>query len=133
MFKNLRITPHSKLEELHQVWNEEENKYENDQVNKMCIEFSGRYDRNELWGFPQSLTKTNDESVEDWKVRVEKRQEEIKAEWKKDYEEGDRRENFGGIPNRRNCVVAGNSMKNELYRKLQNQIAEQDSNEDKED
>ena len=68
--KDLRITPESELAELHQVFNEETNKYEDDIINNRTYRFDGRYDIDEKWTGVKSLNKEDDETLEDWKKRV---------------------------------------------------------------
>ena len=74
LFRNLRITPHSKLEELHRSFNKETNSWEDDEFTVGCYLFDDRYDQWELFGCEPSLTKKNDESHEEWvnRVRVHK-------------------------------------------------------------
>ena len=91
MFSDLRVTPHAKLEELYQVWNEEEKKWEDDTITKGCVQFDSRYDMPEAYGMSPSLTKKDDETREEWEARVSVRKAEIKKEWKDQFAEGDRR------------------------------------------
>ena len=68
---DLHISSERELAELDQVWDPEENKYVNDIVTKRVNRFDGRYDVDEQWTGVPSLTKQKDESLEDWKIRVE--------------------------------------------------------------
>lgn len=71
LFRNLRITPHSKLEELHRSFNKETDSWEDDEFTVGCYMFDGRYDHWELFGGEPSLTKMKGESHEEWKNRVQ--------------------------------------------------------------
>jgi len=82
MFSNLRITPMEKLEELYEVWNEETQKWEDDTITLAAKQFGGRYDGYEWLGKEgpspaPSLTKTDEETTEEWKVRVQQRRDEL--------------------------------------------------------
>ena len=78
MFERLRITPMSILEELHSNWNPETEEWEEDTITNAQKQFDGRYDGyGYIDGTPESLTKKSDETTEDWKVRVQKRKDEI--------------------------------------------------------
>ena len=68
---DLHISSERELADLDQVWSDEENKYVNDIVTKRVNRFDGRYDVDEQWTGVPSLTKQKDESLEDWKIRVE--------------------------------------------------------------
>ena len=83
MFSNLRITPMEKLEELYKVWNEETQKWEDDTITLAAKQFGGRYDGYEwLEGPAPSLTKQEDETTEEWKVRVQQRRDELDEQHK---------------------------------------------------
>lgn len=82
MFNNLRITPMTQLEELYRKWNEETQQWEDDTVTNACVQFDSRYDGYEWLGEKgpspaPSLTKTVDETTEEWKVRVQQRRDEL--------------------------------------------------------
>ncbi len=66
----LRITPEDQLAELHQVFNEETNQYEDDIINNRTYLFDGRYDIDEEWTGVAYLNKKEEETLEDWKKRV---------------------------------------------------------------
>ena len=68
--QDLRITPEKQLAELHQVFNEETNEYEDDLINMRTYLFDGRYDLDERWTGVKSLNKQKDETLEEWKDRV---------------------------------------------------------------
>ena len=68
--QDLRITPERQLAELHQVFNPETNKYEDDLINMRTYLFDGRYDVDERWTGVKSLNKQKDETLEEWKDRV---------------------------------------------------------------
>ena len=70
LIKDFRNTPESELAELHQVFNEETNKYEDDIINNRTYQFDSRYDIDEKWTGVKSLNKQKEETLEDWKERV---------------------------------------------------------------
>lgn len=81
MFSNLRVTPMSKLEELHQNWNQETGKYEDDEITVLRLQFGSSYDGYEWIRHPSmlpSLTKKAEETAEEWKSRIEVQREELK-------------------------------------------------------
>ncbi len=88
MFSNLRITPMKKLDELYQVWNEETEQWEDDTITIAAKQFGHRYDGYEWLGEEggpspaPSLTKKGDETTEEWKVRVQKRRDELEEQRK---------------------------------------------------
>ena len=87
MFSRLRITPMKKLEELYQVWNEETQQWEDDTITIASKQFGFRYDGYEWLGKEgpspaPSLTKKGDETTEEWKVRVQKRRDELEEQRK---------------------------------------------------
>ena len=87
MFSNLRITPMKQLEELYKVWNEETQQWEDDTITLAAKQFGARYDRYDCLGEEgpspaPSLTKTNDETTEEWKVRVQQRRDELEEQRK---------------------------------------------------
>ena len=71
LFRNLRITPHSQLEELYRSFNKETDSWEDDEFTLGCYMFGGSYDHWELFGGEPSLTKMKGESHEEWKNRVQ--------------------------------------------------------------
>ena len=77
--QDLRITPEKKLAQLHQVFNEKTNKYEDDFINNRTYFFSGRYDIDEEWTGVKSLNKKKGETLADWKKRVAIAKEELEA------------------------------------------------------
>lgn len=83
MFSNLRITPMKKLEELDRKWNEDTQQWEDDTITLAAKQFGGLYDGYE-WLVEEgpspapSLTKQDDETTEEWKVRVQQRRDELK-------------------------------------------------------
>ena len=84
LFKDLRITPHSKLSEPHRSFNKETNSFEDDEFTNMSFIFGDLYDRiSEDVTKEPSLNKTDEESTEEWKERVQtyrdKREEERKS------------------------------------------------------
>ena len=83
----LRITPENQLAELHQVFNEETNQYEDDIINYRTYLFDGRYDIDEKWTGVKSLNKQDDETLEDWKKRVAIAKEELSAKRSEAYGE----------------------------------------------
>ena len=91
MFRRLRVTPHTHLDELYRVWNEEEEKWDNDDITKGYKEFGSKYDHPEFYGMPPSMTKRDHETREEWEARVAVRQEEIEKGWKEDFAEDRRR------------------------------------------
>ena len=87
MFSNLRITPMKRLEELNRRWNENTQQWEDDTNTNAFIQFDSRYDGYEWLGEESSspapsLTKTNDETIEEWKVRVQQRRDELEEQRK---------------------------------------------------
>ena len=86
MFSDLRITPMRKLEKLNRVYNEETNEWEDDIITNACKEFDWRYDDYEFLGAKPSLTKKVEETMEEWKERVETRKLENKAINKKRFD-----------------------------------------------
>ena len=74
MFSDLRITPMRELERLNQVYNEQENKWENDIITNACKTFDWRYDGYEYLGARPSLTKSEEETTEEWVARVKTRE-----------------------------------------------------------
>lgn len=87
MFKELRITPHSILNQLARVYNEKEDKWDNSILTNAIVQFDDRYDCPEVVGMKPSLTKQVGEDSEDWKARVDKRAEEDKIERRNNFEE----------------------------------------------
>jgi len=71
LFRNLRITPHSKLDELHRSYNKETDSWVDDEFTLAVFMFDDRYDQWEVFGCEPSLTKKKDESTEEWKKRVQ--------------------------------------------------------------
>jgi hypothetical protein len=71
LFRNLRITPHSKLEELHRSFNKETESWEDDEFTVGYFMFDDRYDHWEFFGCAPSLTKKKEESHEEWRNRVQ--------------------------------------------------------------
>lgn len=124
MFRRLRVTPHTELAKLYQVWNEEEKKWENDTITKGCVMFDLRYDCPEIYGLPESLTKDSKESQEDWEARVAVRQEEIEKGWKDDFAEDRRRkELWNGFPTPGVAYLLGKSMR----KKIADQVLRQEN------
>ena len=87
MFSNLRITPMKQLEKLHRRWNEDTQQWEDDTITNACVQFDSRYDGYEWLGEEgpspaPSLTKTDDETTEEWKVRVQQRRDELEEQRK---------------------------------------------------
>lgn len=74
MFSDLRITPMRELERLNKVYNEETNEWENDIITNACKTYDWRYDGYEYLGAKPSLTKKNDETMEEWETRVKTRE-----------------------------------------------------------
>ena len=132
MFRRLRVTPHTELAKLYQVWNEEEKKWENDTITKCAYMFDLRYDCPEIYGMPQSLTKDNKESQEDWEARVAVRQEEIEKGWKDEFAEDRRREGlWKGFVTPGVAYLVGMSMRKEKEKKfIEEQRKLQESKED---
>ena len=85
--RDLRITPERELARLHQVFNEETNKYEDDIINYRTYFFDERYDIDEEWTGVKSLNKQGDETLEDWKKRVAIAKEELSAKRSEAYGE----------------------------------------------
>jgi len=71
LFRNLRITPYSKLEELHRSFNKETDSWEDDEFTVGYYMFDDRYDQWDLLGCEPSLTKKKEESDQEWKNRVQ--------------------------------------------------------------
>ena len=130
MFRRLRVTPHTKLEELYRIWNEEEKKWENDTITKGCVQFDSRYDMPEAYGMSPSLTKKDDETREEWEARVAVRQEEIEKGWKDEFAEDRRRkELWNGCPTPGVAYLLGKSMRKKIAEQVlleENGIEESD-------
>ena len=67
---NVRITPERELAELRKVWNEEKQDYEDDTITEREYRFGGRYEVDSEWTGWENLTKKEEETLEEWKVRV---------------------------------------------------------------
>ena len=85
--ENLRIIPERELAQLHQVFNEETNQYEDDIINMRTYLFDGRYDIDEEWTGVKSLNKQEHETLEVWKVRVANAKADLKSERSKSMED----------------------------------------------
>jgi len=81
LFSNLRVTPEDHLEQLKKGdWDEELKKYRKDTITNRVFYFDGRYEVvEEMSGGREPLTKKNDETQEQWELRVIK--------WEEEYEE----------------------------------------------
>jgi len=76
LFKNLRVTPEEELEELRKgVWNEETKSYEKDFYTNRVLRFDKRYEvMPEFSGGREPLSKKENETQQEWEVRVETHQ-----------------------------------------------------------
>ena len=111
MFSNLRITPMRELERLNQVYNEETNEWEDDIITNACKEYDWRYDNYEFLGAKPSLTKKAEETMEEWKERVETRKlEESEVQWKRFERNYKLVEKWDEYPNRNVAFLVGKSM-----------------------
>jgi hypothetical protein len=89
MFSNLRVTPMSNLEELNQSWNHETGQYEDDEITVARKQFGSLYDGYDWIEHPSllpSLTKSEEETTEEWKSRVEAQRNELKKRRAKETE-----------------------------------------------
>ena len=79
MFSDLRITPMRELEQLNKNYNEKTNEWEDDVITNACKVYDWRYDIFEIFGARPSLTKKTEETMEEWKKRVDTRKVENEA------------------------------------------------------